>query len=622
VVKAGRSLSQFFRPPEQYLSTAVRKGADPTTLKSLHQIEDVLQLIRGEDFKMGRLVNTVWRRGNKWILRDDRVKIMAYMQTPAVEKAGVAEALKLNAADLETASLVRSIFGETAEKGMFQRMGVRFDDWIDDYMPRMKEYIMTHAKDLPTDGKMSTFLKNAFGDHPPHQLDAFFKHQRIQDVIGLATDPDPLSVMHRYYKIGNRESLLGPVWKNIDDHMKSLGSKVNMEEWTRLNVYRADVMGMPQGFSDKLLRTVTQDFMSQMGIKKDVTTDLVKAMMGWSYLSFMGFRAWLPVRNALQIWTTLAPRFGNGVVARAVNKVVKDKSGKIFNQLREQGVITSRLPIFGSELIDTGTRMGKLTHWGLKWYKNSDEFTRAVAFSAASDKFDEAYKILRRSPITAISSEQFITRAGLWQLDPQRQNQVRALLRANEAKSARNLFAKIVTEQTMFPYRAGMTPMAFRSTPGKLFGMMGTYAVNYIENVRSALRYASPAQKMMFASRFVGNSMALYGAFKMIGVNAANFLPWTPAQFAGGPIYQVMNQTLQAFDFRSYKGRQARGEMLGIKVKEGRLTFNPLQGELFKAFMPGNLLFKGIADGVDLMNEGEPYRAFLSVTSFPRIRSD
>ena len=146
--------------------------------------------------------------------------------------------------------------------------------------------------------------------------------------------------------------------------------------------------------------------------------------------------------------------------------------------------------------------------------------------------------------------------------------------------------------------------------------MMGTYPAYYVENIRRALKYASTGQKLAYATRFVGNSMAFYAGFKALGVNATNFLPWVPATFGGGPIYGLMNQTLAAMDTRGYKGRQARAEVFGIKSVNGKFTWNPVQSELFGRWMP-TFMVRGIGKAVRMMNQGDAWGAFLTATGFP-----
>jgi hypothetical protein len=173
-----------------------------------------------------------------------------------------------------------------------------------------------------------------------------------------------------------------------------------------------------------------------------------------------------------------------------------------------------------------------------------------------------------------------------------------------------------IVDETMFPYRSGTGPYAFRGALGKMFGMFGHWPVNYLENLRRGLQGTSAGTKAAFAVTWVGNSLALYGAFRAIGVNAPNYLPWYPLQFSGGPYWHLSHQLLQSLG-PGYKGRQARGELFGLSTANGRLNFDPSKGELYKWFIPGGFMMKSFSRAVDHANDGNMWGAFLSATGAP-----
>jgi hypothetical protein len=201
------------------------------------------------------------------------------------------------------------------------------------------------------------------------------------------------------------------------------------------------------------------------------------------------------MRNMMQIWTTLPFRLqDNGWVRKALKEVAADKDGKIFNELRAKGIITTTLPLYGSEAVDMGNTVAKITHAGLKMYKNSDDFTRAVAWVAATKKFDDA---LMRFNAKQISAEEFSRMSGIAQMEPQTLGKIQTLMNNGNIRGARDLYGHMMTEETMFPYRSGMSPLAFKGTIGKLFGMMGQYPAYYVDNIRRALKYMTPKEKAL-----------------------------------------------------------------------------------------------------------------------------
>jgi len=232
-------------------------------------------------------------------------------------------------------------------------------------------------------------------------------------------------------------------------------------------------------------------------------------------------------------------------------------------------------------------------------------------------RFDDAVEKLVVQK-TLKSTDEFLNASGLWQLDPDLRKQALDFVIGGQPKVARDMFASQMVDETMFPYRAGHSPTAFKGVVGKLFGMFGTYPVHYLENIKRSLKYATIGQKVAYAATFIGNSLALYGSFQAIGIDAQNFLPWSPMQFAGGPLYHLMNSLLLTVS-SSYKGDQARAELLGItRTEEGKLKWNPAKSELAKWALPMSFEMLSIKRMIDSINEGDTYGAFLNLLSAPR----
>ena len=277
-------------------------------------------------------------------------------------------------------------------------------------------------------------------------------------------------------------------------------------------------------------------------------------------------------------------------------------------------MITENLPLYGSTIIEGEQAVSRLLHKGLKWYKNSDEWTRAVAYTASQLRFRDA---ARRFTKGLISEKDFIDLSGLGMMPMDLKNQAFGFLRAGKWANAEDVFARSITTDTMFSYRAGMAPTSFRGAVGKLFGMMGHYPVYYLENVKRALKYSTPGQKIAYAGRFLGNSLALYHTFHdVLGINATNFLPWMPALFSGGPYYQLMNEALMSFG-KGYQSREARAKLFGIKHEDGHIKFDPAHAEITKWGIPFGFLTNNIAKGIKQLDNDDYWNSFLSFTTAP-----
>ena len=605
-------ISGFYRPPDQWLVKAIEAGGDQQVLKYFREIEDVRQFLRGEEYKTGQAIYSAFVVKGKMLKKSRRIAVGEYLKAKgAGNKELVQLRRELTPEELNVADRLREIWGKTSEEGLFQKFGVRTDDFLEDYLPRIRKFYQANSWKPQHDGERHQFLKAVFDNHkPPHDLDAFFKHQRVTDVIKMSMEDDPLALMLKYNTIGHREAFLGPHWSQVDEYLKKAGGTMDKRLLQRFQLYRAQVMGLPEGMADEWVRDASVKLFQKMGLPIGVSTDVTRMMMSWGYLAGMGFRPWLPIRNSFQIWTTLAPRLGNDWVAGAIQKIAKDSQGVLFEPLRRSGLMTTHLPLYGSELFDNTSFIGKLTHKGLQWYKNSDDFTRAVAYHAARDRFmDAVERFNRMGPMgkekgflgRTMTQKQFMDMSGLDMMPRDLRGQAANLIRQGKWNAAADLFATNIVTETMFPYRAGMGPLAFKGLVGKLFGMFGTYPVYYIENIKRALKYGSTASKLGYVARFLGNTTALYYLFKEgLGINATNFIWWVPADFTGGPYYDMMNMVLDAMDFRSYAGRQARGEMISEIPK----------------WMSGFQL-RSMTKAWQSFREGDMYRGLLNLSSAP-----
>lgn len=569
-------LEAFYRPPDAWLVRAVEHGNDPTILKFFRQIEDTRAFLRGEEYKTGQAIYSAFVHKGKMMKRGRRVVIGEYLKAKGDDaKRAVQEVRQMTDDELLSAQRLRELFGTDPEKGLFQKFGVRTEDFLEDYLPRIRKFYNANSWKAYQDGKGERLrmLRDAFdGATPPGSLDAFFKHQRTSDVLRIALEDDPLALMLKYSTVGHRNRFLDPLWRQVDQYLRKNTKSIDGKLLKRFRLYQAQIMGIPQGMAEKWVRDASRKAFEALGVRGKLGDDVTRLMMSWGYLAAMGFRPWMPIRNTFQIWTTLGPRVGNDWVAHALRKIANDKKGILFEPLRRKGLMTTHLPLYGAEVFDNTTLLGKITHKGLQWYKNSDDFTRAVAYYAAHDRFmDAAERFAKMGPEGmekglfggTMTKQNFMRMSGIDLMADDVKNRILGLIDQGHWNAAADMFGVHITTETMFPYRSGMGPTAFKGLIGKLFGMMGHYPVYYIENIKRGLKYGSTAAKIGYATTFLANSTALYYIFKEgLGINANNFIWWVPGNFTGGPYYGLMNQALEAMDFRSYKGRQARAELL------------------------------------------------------------
>lgn len=614
--KVSTLVGQIFKPIKTTLEDFVKDGADPEVLHMFNKVEDSRQILEGLKGQFRKLALSVFDDGSgKISKKKTRLWVGKYLEASGEEakRKVIEEAKKVNVfldkgPEQEMIQKLRALYGENAQEGAMFYFGVDPEKFIQDYLPRIKKFYRENPRKFFTDGKTDVFLREVFENKVPGKVDAFFKHSRVTEVLDVALEDDPLAQVYRYINTGLKEKYFGNILEQAK-RMPSLQKDSVVRK--RFFTYLSQIGQLPDGDAQQILRKITPRVLNFLHLDPKLTNDITSWMMSLGYSASMGFRPWLAVRNMNQVFTTLAMRLhGNSWVKGAIGKVSGKGGEEVFDILRKKGLILSSLPLYGSEVIDEASLLGKMTHKSLQMYKNSDDWTRAIAYTAAGDKFTAALEKFRKN---LVDVDGFLHLSGVSQMEPVTKGKIVALLNAGKTASAKDLFATQMVTETMFPYRAGMSPLLFKGTVGKMFGMMGHYSVFYVDNIRRALKYMTPGEKALAGSIFVSNSMALYAAFTSIGVKANNFLPWQPAVFTGGPAWNTMQDTLNLFKGGG-DALEARKKLFGIGSYHGQLTFEPRKSTLFKWGIPGGYELQKMYDGVQMMNEGNSWGAFLSLT--------
>jgi hypothetical protein len=606
----------MWAPPKSTLERMVKEGGNPAGLKIFNDIEAARTFVIGREGEFRKMILTIFDDGRgKTIKKKVRKWIGQYVEAPddvargkVIEDALKTDKVKFGRRELEAAEKLRTFYGTTPDEGAFAYFGVPREKFIENYLPHIKAFYFENPKLAFTDGKIHEYLAQVFNNKVPRELDAFFKHSRTSDLLDVALEKDPMEQLFRYTNIGLKEKYLG----KLIEEAKTLKLDTVMRK--RLNNYLAQIGGLPQGNAQEIIRSITPQILMRFGINPKLTNDITSWLMSLGYSASMGFRPWLPIRNMNQIWTTLAMRMqGNHWVKQALADVSGPKGEEIFNYLRKRGDIMSSLPLFGSEVLDQADFLKNITYKSLLLYKNSDHFTRAIAFQAATLKFDDAFKRIKSIDL---KPDEFAHMSGISQMDPVGRRQVMSMMNEGNMRGARDIYASSIVTETMFPYRSGMAPLAFSGTLGKMFGMMGHYSAYYVDNIRRSIKYMTPGEKLLAGSIMVGNSTALYGAFRAIGVKADNFKPWEPALFSGGPSWEIMQDLLDATG-GGPEGKQSRAAFLGLSSKNGKVSFNPMDSTFFKWTVPGAFEWRNIQDAVELTNAGDSWGAFLTSMGAP-----
>jgi hypothetical protein len=613
------TVSQYWRGTVGWFESHTAKGGDPNLLKGVMGIEDIRGVMRGQDNELGQLAHTIFLDTNQKPMKlERRVFIGEWFRASDADKPAVVLARGLTETELNAGRLLRQLWGVKPGEGLHGKFGVA--GFLQDYFPKMNKHFLGNPQAKYTDGSINEYLKDVFGQNVPKEIDAFFQHTRVSDVLALSQELDPLAAVIRYGAIGHRELLLKDTWGEV---VKLVTESTDEVGKLRMWAYMSDVMGLPQGGFEKAMKESSLAALQKFGIEQGLGMDLIKFFTGMSYMSTMGFKPLLPIRNMLQVYNVLAPSLGprgNHWVKLAIQKVAKDVDGSLFDHHRAMGTFAANLPVAGGEetlkSLGPETFMGKFLNKGMSWYRNSDEWSRVVAYEAAGMRFDDALQRYQASLKGGLNmpEQNFLELAGLNSVPPQVKDQALELARNGQWGGLRGLYTSHMTNWTMFPYRAGMSPMAFRGVVGKLFGMMGHYPLYYVENIRRNLKYGSAAGKATFVASWLWNSAAIIGAMQYgLGIKAQDFLPWTPMQFTGGPVWQLGINTLSGLA-PGQRGAQARADVWGITIKDGVPNFNPTKGRMFQSFVPGAFELRKLVDAAKFAEAGKPWHAFLSAT--------
>ena len=622
------NVANIFIPPDRQILAAVKKGAAPEMLLTkFHNIRTADRLKTAMDYKqLGALdaiftdpithkaIRDVIPFGTKYKKIRDNIGIV--MEHKKADWTFWADELGLDHKYLEVVQDARNYFNDLGKIH-----GIPPDKWIENYLPHLRKQFSAFDLTKYTDDMVPRLLDDAFDGHAPKELHSFFEFDRINDIARFVRERDPMALMSKYILSGNRKQFMGPVIADAISYLNTnSGDLLNGDVAARMAYFLDEVAGMPHNtYNMKNMQAAGEALLNKMKLgNKVVNKDVVSVIFSTSYLATMAWRPWLAIRNAHQIFTTLAPRIGFTYVDDAMLKMANDTDGSLYRRIKEAGAFQTELPIGGGHMMTSTGGVTEVATKGLKWYKNADEYTRAVAYLAAESRFDKAYSLLKTNVIDEVK---FSKRSGMTLMDDNIQNQMKRLMNEGKVDGAKNLFASNMVDETMFVYKPGMgNTLSKGSLIGKTFGQFGQYAMWYRSNIMRGLTQGTTSQKIGFALRSLSGGAALATMYGAIGIGATNFLPWSPMIFTGGPFYDLMNTIIQA-----PKSPRAIQELLGYGLRDGKPYWDIktiLRSKIVSSILPTAYQMRALVRGIDWFNKGNIYKGFMAFTSAPIIEDD
>lgn len=613
-VRASTSIQHIYKPMDSWFKKVATEIGDDGIYQNIFRgVAKQADVYRGFTRAAEDGLDTIMKGTTK----KQRVLYTELLQKPAEDWEAAAKALgwDLTQPDITTMNNIRTFLNEAS-----RTFGVDTWKFLQDYLPRIRSFAKESLGELSSNASVREYFQKMMGTHSlPKEMDWFADHLRTRDLMEFAEETDVLELLKSYISGGYKKLVLGPAYDAAKRYFNEAESikKLPFAVQNRMAEFLEEVMGitndtMAEGMQ-QASRQVTKRFadgLAKLGVLDEkraarlVKDDLIGYMQGFTVSATMAMRPFLPIRNMMQIWTTLAPRVGIATVADALERVVQNPEA-IMRRLYESGRVRGKIPIFG---YNDASPLAAFNRWAMGAYMNSDDFTRAVVDQVVAIEFDDA---VRRFEAGSINEKQFIKMSGIRHLDYQDQAIVVQRLQQEGVVAARDELATQLTRETMFPYRGFENPTVFKGLRGRIFGMFGHYPVFFRENVMRAISNKSLAEIGAFAARWTATTYVLFSVFQdLFGVSAMNFHPLGQMVFTGGPYYELINEALNAFDPYEIQRRGFDNVMTGVLDRAEQVL------------VPGSVMRRSFFEGVEMLRQGDRHEAILRMMSFPMVRED
>lgn len=513
---------------------------------------------------------------------------------------------------------------------MSHRVGINPLTTIEDYSPRMRRALS--KMNWEEAANVDDLLNKIFGgsNNVPPQIRAGFRMQRTDEFVQAIMEDDPMILFQKYNYAAHREVFLNPGLKEIERFIAQYNDVLPNRFLQTYDFWRKNAVAPVATAGEQAIQNSVENLFKKWGASPERARRAGKAavptLFTLNYLTNMAFRPFHVVRNLMQPLTTLAMRVDNRHIMGAYEWAADTKNVRnTFNYLKQMGYIQDAAPLV-NPMYDASHRLQGLTRLGLIPFKRSDHLDRIIGFRAASQQFEEYLPAFRNGKLNV---DEFMVRSRSNTLDPDVAENIRRLLTGSDRGAdgdailkARNQYARTMTDDAFFEYKSIETPQMHQKTlVGKTFGQYGTYAAGFREQTMKMLTHGTRAQRAQNLLRYLGNTVALTGALTAAGMDARNFYPFMSAGFSGGPLFNLGITGLQALG-TGYRAQQARYELsrqlLPFSQQAAERGEFPLR---YPGLLPGYYQARSIERFLQYADQGDPYLAFLALTSAP-IRGD
>jgi broad specificity phosphatase PhoE len=303
--------------------------------------------------------------------------------------------------------------------------------------------------------------------------------------------------------------------------------------------------------------------------------DILGKFIMYNYAGALALRPAVPIRDALGYFLTTYPLLGEKYMWQGMKRAYSTlregwTDSDSYQLAREYGALLNRENF--QELIAGGgeQQQGKLADWTQKAMSAitfSQNTKRVAAFWGFAEKVSDALASYSEHG----DGKRFLKDSGLWFLNDSRtQNFLReasVLTEAGEEAQRKFAFraARDMVDATQWDYSKGAAPGIYKYQLGRLLGQYGTWPLNYIEYFRKfATNVPSEykAEAAMGLTRLALAHGAILQAGRSVGVDVSKWTFSQPMAYSGGPIYNSVINIPQSMDFQTYKGVEARRQII------------------------------------------------------------
>jgi hypothetical protein len=339
---------------------------------------------------------------------------------------------------------------------------------------------------------------------------------------------------------------------------------------------------------------------------------IINKLLVWSYAAGLGLRASIPVRDALQVFTTTMPvlgpsRFMRGLTYFAQNGFkLAEESGALLGRKNMgdlYGDIFSELPPGAST-----DRITKLAQKLLSPSRGGHNVGRAVGFYGEYLDALDGITDYKSGKITL--DELIKDRTHLWFNDKAVANRMVDLIHTTAPQEAAKQIALEMTDITLWPYRRGMQPTLLRTGAGRIFGQFGMWPMNYLDFLRrGSTKFAEyPQQATKTLALWAATNYASVSAMNGIGADASKWFFVSPAGYGLSPHAQFVLDLGKAWE-ETPDGRAARKRVLEYPM------------DFFPAGIEARNIESVLQSGEEpFTDDGHPTPALLKVLGFKPMK--